>query len=65
MPHKENRLDGKRKKGDDKKKEKTDRNGKYNRRKIESKIGMVEPESFVPGIVGKPSKKKGIQVLEN
>ena len=46
MPHKENRLDNKRKKGDDKKREKTDKNGKYNRQKIESKVGMVEPEVY-------------------
>lgn len=65
MPHKENRLDNKRKKGDDKKKEKTDKNGKYNRQKIESKVGMVEPEVFVPSIAGKPSKKTGHPLIED
>ena len=64
MPHKENYIDNKRKKGADKKREKTDKNGKYNRQKIESKVGMVEPDIFVPSIVGKSSKKKGVVLLE-
>lgn len=60
MPHKENYIDNKRKKGADKKREKTDKNGKYNRQKIESKVGMVEPDIFVPSMVGKTSKKKAL-----
>ena len=64
MPHKENYIDTKRKKGPDKKREKTDKNGKYNRQKIESKVGMVEPDIFVPSMVGKARKKKGVILLE-
>lgn len=59
MPNKENYIDTKRKKGNDKKREKSDKNGKYNRRKIESKVGIVEPECFLPSDVGKSRKKKG------
>ena len=47
MTHKEKHLDNKRRKGSDKKREKYEKNGKYNRKKRESISGLIEKEEFI------------------
>jgi len=63
MTHKENYLDNKRKKGSNKKREKYEKNGKYNRKKIETNSTLVEKEIYRPNSVGKFTNKKGISIL--
>lgn len=63
MTHKEKYLDNKRKKGSDKKREKYEKNGKYNRKKIESNSTLVEKEIYTQHIVGKSTMKKGVSIV--
>ena len=63
MTHKEKHLDNKRRKGSDKKHEKYEKNGKYNRKKIESSSGLVEKEIYKEHNVGDKKKKKGVLVV--
>jgi hypothetical protein len=63
MTHKEKHLDNKRRKGGDKKREKYEQGGKYNRKKIDSKSGLIEQEQYKESYVGKAKKKKGVPIL--
>jgi len=63
MTRKETHLDNNRRKGSDKKREKYDKNGKYNRKKKESISGLVEQEKFTENTVGKTNIKKEVSIV--
>ena len=63
MTHKEKQLDNKRRKGCEKKREKYEKNGKYNRRKIENNSILVEKENYTVVNIGKSRNKKGVPIV--
>lgn len=62
MTHKEKHLENSRRNKDDKMKERYNKKGKYNRRKIDNKNSLIEQEVFLEKELGKKQKKKWVDI---